>query len=107
MKKVFIIPAAIFAVLFIISAIRLSYPAKTQGNVEISSVSVARTAPMYILKEHNGALAVFAPNSATPVREIPNIALNTLPEYDRKLLKTGIKVYSEKELQRLIEDYDS
>lgn len=107
MKKVFIIPAAIFAVLFIISAIRLSYPAKMQDNVTISSVSVARTAPMYILKEHNGALAVFKPNSTAPIRELSDVALNTLPEYDRTLLKTGIKVYSEKELQRLIEDYDS
>lgn len=107
MKKVFIIPAAIFAVLFIISAIRLSYPVKTQDNLIISSITATRTAPTYILKEHNGILAVFKPNSTTPIRELPDIALNTLPEYDRKLLNTGIKVYSDKELQRLIEDYDS
>ena len=106
MKKVFIIPAAIFAVLFIISAIKLSYPAKTQENNEISSLS-RKSEPMYVLKEHNGTVAVFTPNSATPERELPEIVLNSLPEYDKNLLKTGIKVYSDKELQRLIEDYDS
>lgn len=106
MKKVFIIPAAIFAVLFLISAIKLSYPANMQENNIIRSVSSTDN-PMYILKEHNGTVAVFTADGNKLYRELPDIIFDTLPEYDRTLLKTGIKVYSQKELQRLIEDYDS
>ena len=35
------------------------------------------------------------------------VHLKSLPQYDQKLLNTGIKIYSEKELKSLIEDYDS
>lgn len=109
MKKVFVIPAAIFAVLFVISAIRLSYPVNTQeNNPSTSSITYSKKADvMYILKEYKGGLAVYTPNSETPIRKLPEVLVSSLPEYDRKLLKTGIKVYSYKELQRLIEDYDS
>lgn len=106
MKKVFIVPAAIFAVLFIVSAIRLSYPVNTQEKTPTSKISSSKEV-MYILKEYNGILAVFTPNSDTPQKKLPDVMIASLPEYDKLLLKTGIKVYSDKELQRLIEDYDS
>ncbi len=107
MKKVFVIPAAIFAIVFLITAVRISKsPSNTDEQPSSQNYSTT-SEPMYILKEHQGIAAVFTPNSPEPKRKLKDIVIESLPEYDKSLLKTGIKVYSEKELQRLIEDYDS
>lgn len=110
MKKLFIIPAAIFAVLFLISAIKISQTdnnkVNTKTRTNISS-NQNTNEPKYILKEYQGGIAVFSPNSNTPQREYSDVLVKALPEYDRALLKNGIKVFSDKQLQQLIEDYDS
>lgn len=108
MKKLFIVPAAILAVVFIISAFRLNYNKAEQKNTARSITEQTESQqPKYILKEYNGGIAVFTPNSDKPKAEYTQVMVKSLPEYDKMLLKAGIKVYSDKELQRLIEDYDS
>lgn len=109
MKKLFIIPAAIFAVVFIISAFRLNYTDNSKSRNTPQGVTQSKESqePKYILKEYNGGIAVFTPNEDKPKKQYKEVMVKSLPEYDRKLLKTGIKVYSDAELQRLIEDYDS
>ncbi len=109
MKKLFIIPAAILAVVFIVSAFRLNYLENaTPNNIpQNATQSTQSQQPKYILKEYNGGIAVFTPDDDTPKTEYKEVMVKSLPEYDRMLLKSGIKVYSDTELQRLIEDYDS
>ena len=41
------------------------------------------------------------------MRVIDSVIVSTLNDYDQLLLKSGIEVNSESELQSLIEDYDS
>lgn len=62
--------------------------------------------PIYELKEYEGNIAIFKLNENLPYK-ITSISIKDLPEKDHNLLKKGIKVYSEKELNVLLEDYCS
>ncbi len=60
----------------------------------------------WIIKEYEGHPAVFNGKDENPA-EILDISISSLPSTDRMLLREGIRVYSENELSRLIEDYSS
>lgn len=64
------------------------------------------TSISYIIGEYDGKVAVFKENEDSPV-EIFNSYTNMLPLEDAQALKNGIKVHSEDELNRIIEDYIS
>lgn len=57
---------------------------------------------LYTIREKNGLLQVDI--SSSPAYLIPEFQVSFLNEYDRKLVKDGITVTTEKELKRLIED---
>jgi len=61
---------------------------------------------LYIIKEYQGRIAVFARGSEVP-ELIFDKQLKHLPEYDRIQLEEGIKIYSIDELNARIEDYIS
>lgn len=60
----------------------------------------------WIIKEYEGRPAVFNGMNENP-SEILDVSISSLPSSDRALLREGIRVYSESELSRLIEDYSS
>ena len=60
---------------------------------------------MYLIREYEGKIGVFTQNSDTPIKIIETNP-TLLPEYDQKMLKEGIYLYSETELRQLIEDFD-
>ncbi len=60
----------------------------------------------FVLKEYNGFLAVFRGSSSVPYIQL-DTQVSFLNEYDRVLMKDGIKVSSEKDLRRAIEDFTS
>ena len=60
----------------------------------------------YILKDYNGHIAVFYSNEDTPYKEF-DIPTNTFSDYDKSMLKKGIKADSEEQIRQLIEDYTS
>lgn len=62
--------------------------------------------PMYILKTHGGQVCVFEYGS-NDIAEILSVRADDLPEADRAALSSGVAVYSDEELQKRIEDYDS
>jgi len=61
---------------------------------------------IFILGENNGRLAVLSPDGQT-VYETFDVYINTLPDYDKNLLQTGIKIKTAEELYSLLEDYNS
>ncbi len=61
--------------------------------------------PVYTVKEYNGFLAVFPYQSDLPT-QITEVYVDSLPESDRKKISNGMQIYSEDELQTLLEDYD-
>lgn len=97
---------AISAVIVIVS---LAYSVKSQRaeayrkSVENSVVETQEEIG-YTLKEYNGELAVFRGSSETPYRLL-GVSTAVMSEYDRDLLKDGIFVRTEGELDRLIEDF--
>ncbi len=58
----------------------------------------------YVLKDHHGRLALFAPDEAQPV-QVYEVYTRLLPEQDVLSLQAGIPLDSEAELQRLLEDF--
>jgi len=65
-------------------------------------------APMwlYVIKEHDGRVAVFGRDLSEPVTVLEQ-RVRYLPEYDRIELAAGIEIFSEFELAARIEDYTS
>ncbi len=57
-----------------------------------------------ILKEHNGSVALFRGKEI--IKLYDEIVISVLPESDRELLKNGIVIESEEQLNSIIEDYD-
>ena len=62
------------------------------------------SAAPYILKDHGGRLAVFAPGADEPL-QVYDIYTHLLPEQDVAALQKGIPVESEERLDRLLEDF--
>lgn len=60
----------------------------------------------YILREYEGKLAMFRDYSDMPGR-VYDFDVSLLTDYDRELLKQGIALPSERELERLLEDLTS
>lgn len=60
----------------------------------------------YILKEHNGYVAVFSSNPNRLV-EVTSIPVNSLRRADRALLEGGITADSRESLLHLLEDFNS
>lgn len=60
----------------------------------------------YIVRAYNNNLAVFEEGEVEPYR-IYDTDIRILPESDREKLEKGIRVESETDLRRLLEDYTS
>lgn len=68
------------------------------------SSSQTEVAPVYQLREYEGRIGVFLDGSPDPY-DILEVPVELLPEYDRELLREGITVTDETELNSLIEDF--
>ncbi len=111
--------AALIGITVLVS--KLSKPAKiiTQTVIETDYVYVCvgtDTAPpetdattagsrVWIVREYEERIGIFTEDGQL-IRTI-DVYTKTLPETDRRLLKEGIKITSEKQLNSLIEDYSS
>lgn len=95
---------SLITITFIITLLvtSISLAAVSKNDPEIISTT---NGYMLILKEHNGKIAIFKDLNSNPV-EILDVYVEYLPILDRVQLKEGIKVDSESQLNRLIEDYD-
>ena len=113
MKKIFLIVCAVVASALVIVAVCSSAgrnnadSADTVSGQNISTYKGTDKKALYILKTYNDKIGIFYEDETEPFSVLSGVMLKSLSEYDRKLLNTGIKVYSDEELRRLIEDYDS
>lgn len=82
-------------------------PTTTQSVTESATTTATSAAPLYILGEWDGKLAVFTmPQTDTPSK-VYDVYLSSLPAEEQTRLEAGIPVYDEKKLQSLLEDYTS
>ncbi len=91
----------------IISAVIAIIANNMMVNANVSDEQTDTTvSTVYYVKEYDGKIAVFTDLTKPPV-EITDTQVFTFPQADIDLLMAGIKVDSEKELKRLLEDYCS
>ena len=113
MKKIFLIVCAVAASAFVIVAICSSAERNntditdTHSGQNTSTHTESDREVLYILKTYNDKIGIFYEDETEPFSVLSGVMLKSLSEYDQNLLNTGIKVYSDEELRRLIEDYDS
>ncbi|HHX56487.1 MAG TPA: hypothetical protein GX710_00555 [Clostridiales bacterium] len=94
----------------VIAITSLAYDAKGENaNAEVAVTETTETLDEsigYILKEYEGKLAIFRENSIKPYKKL-DVDTSTLTDYDKELIKQGIVVKTEIELNALLEDYTS
>ena len=90
----------VFVVLIVCSQIVKN---KKEENTTTTNI-ITQAQTLYILSDYDGRLALFSSENQEPVT-VYEIYTESLPYDDYILIKSGIKVKSEEELQRLIEDY--
>lgn len=74
--------------------------------VTSSSTALSEEPEGYILREHDGKLAIFK-TGGTELLYVFNVSLETMSDYDKAALQQGITADNLEELKALIEDYTS
>ena len=72
---------------------------------EINQNSEKQTEYKYFVKELSGKIAIFENGKDVPIETL-NTQFEYLPEYDKKILRTGIYVENIEELNKILEDYE-
>lgn len=70
------------------------------------SAEQVKTEAKYIVKEHNGQIAVFVGDDTIPIK-ILNIDVSQLREYDKQQFKKGITLNTLSDVLMLEEDFSS
>lgn len=78
-----------------------------ESSVAEASSAVEKPDYLYIIREHEGRVAVFSAADEQEPEMILDTLVKYLPDYDRSQLAQGIPVYSYQELVSLIEDFVS
>lgn len=76
------------------------------GPSSVSATPNGEQAYLYTVRDYNGKVAVIRRGEETPY-EIFDTYTASLPEVDQQELKEGIRIYSDRQLQKAIEDYTS
>lgn len=90
----------IFIISIIITILLFAFSSK-----EIADSKSTTVGYKYTIGEYNGKVAIFHYGEESP-ETILDCRINSLPDAERKSLKSGIHVNTEAELQHLIEAYD-
>jgi hypothetical protein len=61
----------------------------------------------YVLRDYEGYVAIFMENNSKLPMTVTDIQTSTLRALDRKLLETGMKLYSRERLMMILEDLGS
>ena len=71
-----------------------------------SGATVSQTA-LYIVKNSNGKIAIYKYGEQNPLQILEDPYVDNLPEIDQQRLNQGIEVFTEDELNTLVEDLSS
>ena len=117
MKKLVTVTGCfMFICIMITSVILPSMPraGAAENNIDADTQSVVQSDEeqseqenfTFIIKEYQGKVAVFQGQASEPLF-VSDVSISSLPLADKEILSEGIEVSSERELNRLIEDYCS
>ena len=72
----------------------------------VSEKDASKPEYLYLLKQYNSCIGVFYAGESVPFKVI-DTDVSLLPAFDRIALEDGIEIYTEEELDAIIEDFDS
>ena len=77
------------------------------GGAAISCMTENQEATCYVLRDYEGYVAIYVENDPSCPMTVTDIQVSTLRELDKKLLETGLKLYSRERLMMTLEDLGS
>lgn len=94
--------AAFLCAFAIIDSVRFE-----QTGTAVSCLSENQEATCYVLRDYEGYVAIYVENEPSRPMTVTDIQVSTLREVDKKLLETGLKLYSREKLMMTLEDLGS
>ncbi|NLB36138.1 MAG: hypothetical protein GX824_02365 [Clostridiales bacterium] len=104
MKKIITI-LLVFLLCVFIAIISCSNIVKTYRKNHSNTNESTALQILYILKEYDGRVALYNMKEEEEPIEVYDVYTDSLPYDDYLLIKNGIKIESEAELQKIIEEY--
>ncbi|MBQ8193927.1 MAG: hypothetical protein IJZ47_01045 [Oscillospiraceae bacterium] len=89
----------------VIAGFGMAYVAGLTDEVMADVSDIAQETACYILKAHEGGIALFKEGEAEPVA-VYSAPMEDINPTDAKLLEEGIRLYGMSDVARLIEDLD-
>lgn len=80
---------------------------KAEDGGEAVSCMTENEETCFVLRDYEGYVAVYVENDSTRPMTVTDIPISTLRELDKKLLETGLKLYSKERLIMTLEDLGS
>lgn len=108
-REITILSILIMLAIICATATAMSFVRVNAGNTVVPNVDEKYKSfdtAAYILKEHNGYVAVFSAKRSE-LLQVTNIPVNSLRNMDRLLLQTGITANTRAEVLSLLEDFNS
>ena len=98
----------LFMAMILLSAFVIAdFVAAEDGGEAVGCMAESSERICYVLRDYEGYIAIFVENDAARPMTVTDIQTSTLRELDRKLLETGLKLYSHETLMMTLEDLSS
>ena len=105
--KIAIIGLLVILAAFLSAFVIVDHARANSGVEAVSCMTESEASTCYVLREYNGFVAVYKENNPSSPLTVTDIQVSTLRELDKKLLETGIKLYSQERLMMTLEDLGS
>ena len=102
--KIAILSIAVLAAVLSLTAAVIAAPREA---ARAQDVEQSLSEYKYIVREHNGYVAVFPPAGGETPSYVTKMPVALLPDMDRLSLEKGIKIKTEAELTSILEDFTS
>ncbi len=105
--KIAIIGMLVFFAVFLCAFAVIDNIKTSDGEETASCLSESQSDTCYVLRDYEGYVAVYVENDPSRPMTVTDIQVSTLRELDKKLLETGLKLYSREKLMMTLEDLGS
>ena len=104
--KMVIIGTLCLFTIFFAAFVMVGFRKAEEGGEAVSAMAQSRET-CYVLRDYEGYVAIFVENDPACPMTVTDIQVSTLRELDKKLLETGMKLYSRERLMMTLEDLGS
>ena len=104
-RTVITVTIVIISAIIVVIAYSTNY--KTQSTDFKSKPKAIKSEVEYLVKEHNGKIAIFKSGNNEPLTVLDSPYIRDLPQKDQEMLINGIVATNKAELYEILEDYDN